>query len=114
MENLLSAVTYGERIRLLSFVRFPGEAEAQAVENGDGRQHHYSKAEVGRGIDLISDLKAEMKYGRFQNFCRINSTDFEWILNEIGPKIAKEDTEFTEAIPPTERLMLTHSIYRKI
>lgn len=91
------------------------EAEAEAVKEPPKKRRKrrwwttslFKSRSRYRGIDLINDLKAEMEYGLFQNFCRMKSTDFEWLLNEIGPKIAKEDTKFREAIPPTERLMLT-------
>lgn len=60
-----------------------------------------------RGRDLIDDLTAEIGYGLFENFCRMKSTDFETLLQQIGPKISKQDTTFREAIPATERLMVT-------
>lgn len=60
-----------------------------------------------RGTDMIDDLTAEIGYGLFENFCRMKSTDFETLLQQIGPKISKQDTTFREAIPATERLMVT-------
>lgn len=60
-----------------------------------------------RGTDLMHDLTAEIGYGLFENFCRMKSTDFETLLQQIGPTISKQDTTFREAIPATERLMLT-------
>lgn len=56
---------------------------------------------------MIDDLTAEIGYGLFENFCRMKSTDFETLLQQIGPKISKQDTTFREAIPATERLMVT-------
>lgn len=60
-----------------------------------------------RGTDMIDDLTAEIGYGLFENFCRMKSTDFETLLQQIGPKISKQDTTFREAIPAAERLMVT-------
>nr|CAH7764278.1 unnamed protein product [Callosobruchus chinensis] len=63
-----------------------------------------------RRTDLMHDLTAEMDHGLFQNLCRINSTDFEWLLNQIGSQITKQDTAFRDSIPPSERLILTQNI----
>ncbi|XP_050516048.1 uncharacterized protein LOC126890922 [Diabrotica virgifera virgifera] len=37
----------------------------------------------------------------------MSSTDFEWLLCQIAPKIQKEDTNYRQAISPMERLLLT-------
>ena len=55
----------------------------------------------------MHDLTAEIGYGLFENFCRMKSTDFETLLQQIGPTISKQDTTFREPIPAIERLMLT-------
>ncbi|XP_030758852.1 protein ANTAGONIST OF LIKE HETEROCHROMATIN PROTEIN 1-like [Sitophilus oryzae] len=34
-------------------------------------------------------------------------TDFEYLLNSVGPKIAKRNTNYRDAIPPHERLAVT-------
>ncbi|XP_023312111.1 protein ANTAGONIST OF LIKE HETEROCHROMATIN PROTEIN 1-like [Anoplophora glabripennis] len=57
------------------------------------------------GSDLLCDLAIE-NTGQFKNFCRLSSSDFEMILNLIGPKIQKENTNFRLAIPIKERLAL--------
>jgi len=67
----------------------------------------FKSREQYRGMDLMNDLKSEMEYGLFQNFCRMNPTDFEFLFNRVAPEISKNDTSFREAIPATERFMLT-------
>lgn len=42
-----------------------------------------------------------------QNFTRMSSTDFEKIINLIGPKIVKQDTNMRPAISVTVRLAIT-------
>lgn len=58
------------------------------------------------GSDLLSDL-AIQDTGQFKNFCRLSSTDFEFIVSLIGPKIMKKNTNFRECIPVNERLAVT-------
>nr|CAH7725081.1 unnamed protein product [Callosobruchus chinensis] len=36
---------------------------------------------------LMCDLRAEKEYGLFENFCRMKSTDFEFVLNKIEEEI---------------------------
>jgi hypothetical protein len=45
--------------------------------------------------------------GEFQNFCKMSSTDFEYLLQKIGPTISKEDTNWRECIPAKIRLAVT-------
>lgn len=45
--------------------------------------------------------------GGFRNFLRMSCTEFEHLLNLIGPKIAKKNTTFRNAISIKERLGLT-------
>ncbi|GBP62751.1 hypothetical protein EVAR_51703_1 [Eumeta japonica] len=56
--------------------------------------------------NLLSDLVAEPSV-EFDNFVRMSSSDFEYILQKISPIIAKKDTHWREAIPPNIRLALT-------
>lgn len=44
---------------------------------------------------------------KFDNFCRMSSVDFEYLLNKIGPFIAKKDTNMRKCIPVQERLAVT-------
>lgn len=43
----------------------------------------------------------------FKTFCRMSASDFEYLINLVGPKISKADSTFRKAIPVTERLALT-------
>ncbi|CAH0726017.1 unnamed protein product, partial [Brenthis ino] len=47
---------------------------------------------------MIADLQVEKEYRLFDNFSRISSQDFEWLLNGIGPEILEKDTNYREAI----------------
>ncbi len=58
------------------------------------------------GTDMLVDLKREPS-GKFVNFCRMSAEDFEFLLNKIGPKIMKKDTNMRESIPAQERLAVT-------
>lgn len=51
---------------------------------------------------MLLDLKQEPS-GKFENFCRMSSVDFEFLLNKIGPTIKKSDTNMRKAIPVQER-----------
>lgn len=55
---------------------------------------------------LLSDLLKEPS-GLFENFCRMSAIDFEFLLQKIGPQIAKKDTKWRRAVPANERLALT-------
>jgi hypothetical protein len=45
--------------------------------------------------------------GHFKLFLRMSSEDFEILINLIGPKIQKMNTQFREAVPVKERLAVT-------
>lgn len=53
---------------------------------------------------LTGDIKCD---GSFKNFLRMASSDFEYLINEIGHKIGRKDTTFRDAIPVRERLAVT-------
>ena len=55
---------------------------------------------------MLDDLRKEPS-GKFENFCRMSATDFEYLLSKIGPFIAKRDTNMRESIPIQERLAVT-------
>lgn len=52
---------------------------------------------------MLYDLLKEPS-GKFQNFCRMSAADFEYLLNNIGPQIAKTDTNMKKCISVQERL----------
>ncbi|VEN53082.1 unnamed protein product [Callosobruchus maculatus] len=54
---------------------------------------------------LLSVLKKDdlcsrrITNGSVQNFCRMSSSDLEWLLGQVAPRIQKEDTNYRKAIP---------------
>lgn len=62
--------------------------------------------EIYSGSNLLNDLLLE-DTGQFKNFCRISSADFEFLINAIGPKVAKKNTNYRSCIPVNERLAVT-------
>lgn len=56
---------------------------------------------------LLADLKFQEISGQYKNFTRMSPTDFEYLLNLIGPKIKKQDTFMRNAISVQERLSVT-------
>lgn len=59
-------------------------------------------------LDDVDELNLEYRCGGgFRNFFRLTSSDFEVLLNLIGPLINKRDTSFRKAIPVHERLAVT-------
>ncbi|XP_031354022.1 uncharacterized protein LOC116178613 isoform X2 [Photinus pyralis] len=59
------------------------------------------------GTKLLRSMQLEEATGQFKNFVRMSAEDFELLLNEVGPIIAKQETKFRKSITPTERLALT-------
>lgn len=59
----------------------------------------------------LSDLKEDdlvlYKPISFKTFLSLTSTDFEYLLNIVGQKIAKQDTNYRKAVSPVERLSIT-------
>ncbi|XP_074032172.1 uncharacterized protein [Leptinotarsa decemlineata] len=45
--------------------------------------------------------------GRFKNFTRMSSWDFEFLINMIGPRVARQDTNFKKCITVAEKLAIT-------
>lgn len=58
------------------------------------------------GNKLMNDLSYKCS-GKFENFCRMTSADFEYLLNLIGPSISKQDNHLRKSIPARERLAVT-------
>ena len=57
------------------------------------------------GSDLLCDLRVENLH--FRTFCRMSYSDFDALINLVGPRISKKDTSFRKAIPVAERLAVT-------
>lgn len=59
--------------------------------------------------ETITNLDKELILDKylFQNFTRMSKSDFEYLLNTIGPRIKKEDTNMRKAIPINTRLAIT-------
>ncbi|GBP42655.1 hypothetical protein EVAR_87206_1 [Eumeta japonica] len=66
----------------------------------------YKSRKTYNATDLLYDLTREPS-GYFENFCRMSAADFEYLLNLIGPFIAKQDTNMRKCIPIQERLAVT-------
>lgn len=54
----------------------------------------------------LSELLAETS-GEFDNFVRMSFNDFEYLLQKISPVVAKQDTDWRDAIPVKIRLAVT-------
>jgi hypothetical protein len=67
----------------------------------------YRDRSVNGASNLLNILKNQEISGQYKNFIRMSSTDLEYLLNVIGPRVAKEDTKFRRAISVTERLTVT-------
>lgn len=61
---------------------------------------------VYSGTQLLNEMSIG-NIGQFENFCRMTSEDFEFLLNLIEPIIRKRDTNYREAITTKERLAVT-------
>lgn len=59
------------------------------------------------GSTLLTDLRTQEINGQFQNFLRMSSSDFDYLINLIGPKTEKTYTAIRESISVQERLAVT-------
>lgn len=57
--------------------------------------------------NLLCDLKYQSVSGLYKNFTRMSPVDFEYLINMIGPKISRLDTNWRKAISVQERLAVT-------
>ncbi|CAH1979656.1 unnamed protein product [Acanthoscelides obtectus] len=64
----------------------------------------FVKRNVYSGSNLLIDLKMS---GLYKNFTRMSATDFEYLINLIGPKILRKDTSWRKAISVQDRLAVT-------
>ncbi|XP_022177580.1 uncharacterized protein LOC111038683 [Myzus persicae] len=69
--------------------------------------HLYTRREETGGNTLLQDLRTQEINGQFQNFMRMTSTDFDFLINLIGPKIVKSETILRKPISVQERLAVT-------
>lgn len=65
------------------------------------------KNNTDRGLNLLNDMQFDENILHFQNFTRMSSEDFELLINLIGPKVVKQDTNMRPAIPVKIRLAVT-------
>lgn len=58
--------------------------------------------------DDVDPLSGELRCdGSFKNFLRMTSCDFEYLVQILGHRIAKQDTNYRKAIPVKEKLAVT-------
>nr|CAI5837431.1 unnamed protein product [Callosobruchus analis] len=55
---------------------------------------------------FLEELKIDPLCG-FKNFTRISCEDFEFLINAIGPVIARQDTNYRKCVPAAIRLAIT-------
>ena len=67
----------------------------------------YTSREVYSGSSLLADLNFLSVSVLYKNFTRMSPSEFEFVINLIGEKISKKDTEFRKATSLQERLALT-------
>ena len=53
---------------------------------------------------LVQELRLDD--GLFQRYFRLNRAEFDDLLTRVGPRIARLNTSFREAISPAERLAI--------
>ncbi len=53
--------------------------------------------------ELLLDLKSEEISGHYRNFTRMSPSDFEDLLQRIGPQISRKDTYLRPAISAQDR-----------
>ena len=59
-----------------------------------------------RNVNILGEVRMD-SCALFRNFTKMTPSDFEWLLQLIGPSIKKQDTNMREAIPISTRLAVT-------
>jgi hypothetical protein len=59
-----------------------------------------------QNLNILEEVRLD-SYALFRNFTRMTTSDFELLLQLIGPSIKKQDTNMREAIPISTRLAVT-------
>ena len=67
----------------------------------------YNRRVEYSGRELLADMIFQEISGHYKNFTRMSSTDFEHIINLVGPKIMKNYTHLRQAISVQEKVALT-------
>nr|CAI5832944.1 unnamed protein product [Callosobruchus analis] len=65
----------------------------------------FRNREVYIGKNPLRDLRVDNLH--FKTFCRVSPSDFDTILNLVGPKIAKKGITFRKSVIIIERLAIT-------
>lgn len=64
------------------------------------------RGELGVHNALLAELRLEDTQ-QLDNFLRMTADDFEYLLELVGPRIAKNDTNMRQSITASERLCVT-------
>jgi hypothetical protein len=60
----------------------------------------------GANNNLVQELRIEDP-NQYKNFFRMTAADIEYLITQIGPQVAKQDTAMRPAISVKERLFVT-------
>jgi len=69
--------------------------------------HPLNKKRITHNVILTLLCELRSDESKFKNYTRVSSVTFDFILQEIGEEIRKEDTHFRKSISPEERLLVT-------
>jgi hypothetical protein len=59
-----------------------------------------------RNLNILGEVRMDSS-ALFRNFTNMTASDFEFLLQLIGPSIKKQDTNMRVAIPVSTRLAVT-------
>lgn len=63
------------------------------------------------GTELFMDLKSQEISGQYKNFTRMSPSDFEHLLQKIGPRISRKDTYLRTPISAQDRSVLVINVH---